>query len=170
MTQSRALVMIKNKERPPQRTKSKWVTRRLYDSRLHEMLTYKRPHDTIIEVQWTKMLLEPYSPILLDDSAWVVEVPRPDGTLAPVMFSGHVDTMHRTEGRQKVWFDPKAECYFMEDGEPLGADDAAGVWLMLNMIDARVPGTYVFHRGEERGGKERRGHGGGRPGPVEASG
>jgi hypothetical protein len=34
----------------------------------------------------------------------------------------------------------------------LGADDGAGMWLLLEMIDAGVPSAYVFHRGEERGG------------------
>lgn len=34
----------------------------------------------------------------------------------------------------------------------LGADDGAGIWLMLNMIEAKVPGRYIFHRDEEIGG------------------
>jgi len=38
------------------------------------------------------------------------------------------------------------------DGEALGADNGAGMWLLLEMIDAGVPGTYIFHRGEECGG------------------
>jgi hypothetical protein len=36
--------------------------------------------------------------------------------------------------------------------EPLGADDTAGVWLMLNLAEAGVPGLYLFHRNEEHGG------------------
>jgi hypothetical protein len=35
--------------------------------------------------------------------------------------------------------------------ECLGADDTTGVWLMLEMIRAGVPGLYIFHRGEELG-------------------
>jgi hypothetical protein len=34
----------------------------------------------------------------------------------------------------------------------LGADDGAGVWMLLQMIEAKIPGAYIFHRGEERGG------------------
>lgn len=34
----------------------------------------------------------------------------------------------------------------------LGADDGAGVWLLLQMIEAKIPGAYIFHRGEECGG------------------
>lgn len=33
----------------------------------------------------------------------------------------------------------------------LGADDGAGVWILLKMLEANVPGGYLFHRGEERG-------------------
>ena len=34
----------------------------------------------------------------------------------------------------------------------LGADDGAGIWLMMEMIDANIPGAYFFHFGEEKGG------------------
>jgi hypothetical protein len=33
----------------------------------------------------------------------------------------------------------------------LGADCAAGVWIMMEMIKAKVPGLYVFHAAEEIG-------------------
>src|SRR3546814_16306749 len=33
----------------------------------------------------------------------------------------------------------------------LGADDGAGLWIMLGMIAAACPGLYLFHRGEEQG-------------------
>jgi len=41
---------------------------------------------------------------------------------------------------------------YKQDDQPLGADDGAGVWLLLELIDAGVPGSYIFFRGEERGG------------------
>lgn len=34
---------------------------------------------------------------------------------------------------------------------PLGADDKVGVYILLRMIQAKIPGLYVFHVGEERG-------------------
>jgi hypothetical protein len=34
---------------------------------------------------------------------------------------------------------------------PLGGDDTAGVWLMLNLLSSGVPGLYIFFRSEERG-------------------
>jgi hypothetical protein len=74
---------------------------------------------------------------------------------APVLWSCHTDSAHGggDSGRQRVAVAdgtaslrerPKAGC--------LGADDVAGLWLMLEMIGAGVPGLYVFHRGEEVGG------------------
>ena len=44
------------------------------------------------------------------------------------------------------WLKPKG-------GDILGADDTTGVWMMLNMIHAKKPGKYIFHREEEIGGK-----------------
>ena len=37
-------------------------------------------------------------------------------------------------------------------GCSLGADDKVGVYILLKMIEANIPGTYVFHTGEECGG------------------
>lgn len=46
---------------------------------------------------------------------------------------------------------PKKQKVFYEK-QCLGADDCAGVFVALNMIQARVPALYVFHRAEEVGG------------------
>jgi hypothetical protein len=73
---------------------------------------------------------------------------------APIMWSSHTDTVHRQEGKQRItqkggWVklsetEKNASC--------LGADCTAGVWLMREMILAKVEGLYVFHREEECGG------------------
>ena len=72
----------------------------------------------------------------------------------PVMWSSHTDTVHLREGSQRIkhsggWIglhplEKTATC--------LGADCSAGVFLMSEMILARRPGLYVFHREEESGG------------------
>jgi len=124
-----------------------------YDERLHEMLRVKRPHGSKAEQEWVdKYILEPYPHAyhLGDDddpAAYVIEVGE-----SRTMFSCHVDTVHREGGKQTIKFDRKHLHYFKTDGKPLGADDTAGCWVMLEMIDANVPGVYVFHRGEECGG------------------
>lgn len=71
----------------------------------------------------------------------------------PIMWSCHTDSVHNTGGEQKltrigqfgIGLDKS------EKSNCLGADDAAGVWLMREMIRAQVPGLYVFHRDEETG-------------------
>lgn len=78
------------------------------------------------------------------------------------LFSCHIDTVHSVEesdgSHQKLNYDSTMGHIFL--GKPtegpvsgcLGADDGAGIYLMLKMIQAGVPGTYIFHTGEERGG------------------
>jgi hypothetical protein len=66
------------------------------------------------------------------------------------MFSCHTDTVHKDDDKQKVYIDPISGHVFT--GGVLGADDGAGIYIMLNMIEAGVPGLYVFHREEEIGG------------------
>jgi hypothetical protein len=131
--------------------------REFYNERLHDMLTYMRPHDTQTELDWGDRLFAPYDYKYLGRDqdnlmAYVITVPNPDASPCAVMFSAHTDTVHRKEGRQKLVFDQAKNRYKKKDGQPLGADNGAGVWLLLEMIDAKVPGTYVFHRGEECGG------------------
>lgn len=71
----------------------------------------------------------------------------------PVMWSCHTDTVHEAseKGRQRLL---RGADYIglAEDDTCLGADNGAGVWLMLEMIKAGKQGLYVFHRNEEHGG------------------
>ena len=136
---------------------AKPTPRKFFDARLHDMLTYMRPHDTAMELDWSDKFIGPYKPTVvgnhLDDiAAYVIAVPCADGSASKVLFSAHVDTVHRQQGRQKVMFRETDNRYYKLDGQPLGADDGAGVWLLLQLIDAKVPGSYIFHRGEECGG------------------
>lgn len=70
------------------------------------------------------------------------------------LFSCHTDTVHWHGGRQQVVYDENLGVIYTdgESSDCLGADDGTGVWLMLEMIACGVPGTYIFHRGEECGG------------------
>lgn len=72
------------------------------------------------------------------------------------VFTAHIDTVHRADGRLTV-------AYIEETGElvaddengracVLGADDAAGVFLLTEMIKHGVQGRYLFFVGEEVGG------------------
>ena len=71
-----------------------------------------------------------------------------------IIWSCHTDTVHRHGGRQAVarLGDTLHLSLTARDSNCLGADDTVGVWLCLEMIAAGVPGRYIFHYGEERGG------------------
>lgn len=127
--------------------------------RLMEILSYRRCHGSVGEKAFVSNILAPYSPTeLCTDKgtvlAYTIEVPYMDGDASSVLFSCHIDTVDRETQvvDNPVLYDDELSLMYKEDGTPLGADDGAGVWLMLEMIDAHVPGTYVFHRGEEKGG------------------
>lgn len=76
---------------------------------------------------------------------------RPD-----LVFTSHLDTVHRQDGEQVLWlFEDTMEIVADgKDGKPsvLGADDASGVYLLTEMIKAGKPGRYLFFVGEECGG------------------
>lgn len=69
------------------------------------------------------------------------------------IFCAHLDTVHHDEKTPNpVIYDEVKKRAFKIDGTCLGADCGAGVWITLKMAEARVPGTYVWTLGEERGG------------------
>lgn len=73
----------------------------------------------------------------------------------PILWSCHTDTVHAAEGMQQVAYSRKTGMLTLAKNSKsscLGADDTAGVFLCREMILAKVPGHYVFHYGEERGG------------------
>lgn len=121
-------------------------------AQLLTMLTYKRPHDSPTESEFvSRFLLVPYASRveLLGPMRNIVIVVGDNPT---TLFSCHTDTVHFKDGVQQVEYDPNMGHAYKKDGECLGADDGAGVWIMLQMIEAGITGAYVFHRGEERGG------------------
>ncbi len=65
------------------------------------------------------------------------------------LFVAHVDTVHRKEGPNKI---RKTDTHWHADGAALGADDGAGVAILMHLLHAGVPAYYVFTQGEECGG------------------
>ena len=74
----------------------------------------------------------------------------------PIIWSSHTDTVHMKSGTQKITYGEKDGCIYLDEtvkkADCLGADDGAGMWLMIKMIEAGVSGHYVLHREEEIGG------------------
>lgn len=115
-----------------------------------DMLSYRRPEGSRAEQKFITRFLMPLNPDV--DAAGNLYVTVGDSP--NVLWSCHVDTVHQSQGRQRVEVDhegfvsvaprqPESNC--------LGADCTTGVWLMVQMIKAGKPGLYVFHRAEEVG-------------------
>ncbi len=121
---------------------------------IREILTLKRPtHEPEAwladAMEWMPSTAEEWVNDQEQTTALVHVVP---GGNEQVLFACHLDTVHARPGYQRVYRQRhRANALHSPDGECLGADDGAGIWLMLAMIEAGVPGTYVFHLDEERG-------------------
>lgn len=116
---------------------------------LLEMLTYKRPAGSASEKDFIKRFIETIDgadEMLTDQHGNYYFVIGDSDT----MFTSHVDSCHYTSGRQTVVVENGIAK--VVDGECLGADDAAGIYIMLKMIEARVPGCFCFFSQEEVGG------------------
>lgn len=116
---------------------------------LEEILAMKRGFGSPEEEMCMQLHLDPIKGMTKDGFGNRILVIGAEPTTA---FSCHTDTVHRNKGHQVVWVDQNKGLYFKDDKECLGADDGAGIWLLLNLIANEVPGVYLFHRGEERGG------------------
>lgn len=118
----------------------------------YAILTYRRPHGSETEALFCQNLTN-----LVESMADRIETDEVGNLYAEVgesetLFTCHVDTVHRTDGFQAI--DLKDGKFTTAPGatECLGADDGAGIFIALCMIEAKVPGTYAFFRGEEVGG------------------
>lgn len=117
------------------------------DPRLNEllsMLTFKRKAWSKAEEEFIARFVEPLGAVRDEFGNYWLTIGE-----SRILWSCHTDTVHNEGGRQKIEYGDNM--IWTPDGECLGADDGAGVWLMAQMIRARVPGTYVFHRAEEIG-------------------
>lgn len=82
---------------------------------------------------------------------YLVVVPSKNKVRGPrIMFSSHLDTAASGPPTPvSIHFD--GSIAFTDGKTILGADDKIGAAIMVGMIEAGIPGSYVFHVGEERG-------------------
>ncbi len=66
------------------------------------------------------------------------------------IFTSHLDTYTSTV--EDIHHSIKGDFIHTDGSSILGADDKAGVLIMLYMIENKIPGNYIFFTGEERGG------------------
>lgn len=142
------------------------------DTDLIYILSTPRGHDGKTEKAFCNWILSKLNkqglkPELMEEGAIFVRVG--EATDSKTLFSCHVDTVHSaTEvAQQRLVYDPNFQHIMLERPKSaagkdpkwtsnyragcLGADDGAGVWVLLKMIEAGIKGGYLFHRGEERG-------------------
>lgn len=125
---------------------------------LLSLLSLQRPHGGVNEGIAAQLVLNALPKEHLTSSVdsfgnIIVRVGAEDNGL---WFTAHLDTVHRSDARQSVVMLADSDMLVADDadGKPcvLGADDAAGVYLLVEMIRAGKPGNYAFFLGEECGG------------------
>jgi len=148
------------------------------DATLATILCWPRPHGSGAETEFRDWLDNQIAlrnngipPSALAEGCRYVVVKNTNGSQPTTLFSCHLDTVDThapnlylvagadgktTVPQKSVVYDANFGYITLDKdnkvGTCLGADDGIGIWLMLHMIEARVPGGYIFHTGEERGG------------------
>ncbi|CCV12968.1 M28 family peptidase [Mesorhizobium sp. STM 4661] len=117
-----------------------------------EMLSFCRPAGSVYEEAFVeKYLREPHRPIEDGYGNQIIDV----GSKPNIVWSSHTDTVHRDSRLQHIEVGKKDGFARVAPRQKLsnclGADCTTGVWLMLEMVEAGIPGRYIFHRAEERG-------------------
>ena len=116
-----------------------------------EMLTFMRPAFNPYDDAFVARYIDVLEPnVDAYGNRWIDVGDEPT-----IVWSSHTDTVHDRGGFQQVVVDKKHVVRVapkQRDSNCLGADCTTGVWLMLEMIEAGVPGRYIFHRNEENGG------------------
>lgn len=110
-----------------------------------EMLSYMRPAYTRYNHKFNRRYIQPVlgAPDQFGNYIKII------GDKPKISFMAHHDTVHYKSGRTSVKVEKDvASCYAQNC---LGADDTSGVFIILSMIAANVPGVYVIHAAEEIG-------------------
>jgi len=124
---------------------------------LQDILTYRREHDSTGEKQFIRDYMTEFDPVcnIKGEVIAFKYENKIEGAKTNILWTSHIDTVHHTEPdrvKQEVWIDDLTKTAFVDPKQDcLGADDGTGVWLMLQMIEHNVHGTYLFFRGEEKG-------------------
>lgn len=119
---------------------------------LHTALSAKRPHKGIGVHKFMLFLVDTLPRPMLHharfDKCGNLHVDARGGA-SKSLFVAHVDTVHKQDGKNKI---RKNKHYWHAKGDVLGADDGAGVAMLMHMMHAGIKGYYVFTQGEEKGG------------------
>lgn len=114
-------------------------------------LSMKRPHGGVGERNLLGYILlnRPAGSRWTFDTAGNLHIDLCTAPTHRTLFVAHVDTVHRKDGYNKIRM---TESVWYAHGSQLGADDGAGVAMLMHLMTEGVPGHYVFTLGEECGG------------------
>ena len=129
----------------------KTLSRRAATRELVEMLSTRRPARSKTEESFILSYIDSLPNVRVDGyENRIVQI----GKAPRVLWSSHTDSVHSKDGIQSVARDGDFVRLHKDETNSscLGGDDAAGVWIMRQMILRRIPGLYIFHRDEEVGG------------------
>lgn len=119
--------------------------------RILEMLEYRRPARSETEQEFIARYIDTLPGVYADDYGnRLVLTPG-----SRVMISCHTDSVHRVSGKQRLRVSRHGLVSLSHKetlSNCLGADDCAGIYAAIRMIEAGVRVSYVFHRDEESGG------------------
>jgi hypothetical protein len=121
-------------------------------SRVCEMLEYRRLKRSQTEIDFITRYLDTVPGMYADEYGNRLLL----STGSKVLISCHTDSVHKVGGKQavKVSRDGIVALSAREiTSNCLGADDAAGIYAALRMIEAGVKVSFIFHRDEECGGR-----------------
>jgi len=118
---------------------------------LARALSLKRPHKGVGEEVMLDWLVDnlPAGTSHGFDTVGNLHVDTRNATTNRTLFVAHVDTVHHEDGPNKI---RKTRNKWYAHGSQLGADDGAGVAVLMQLINRGVPAYYVFTVGEECGG------------------
>ena len=118
---------------------------------LARALSMKRPHNSEGTIRLTQWLEDhvPRHAKVKRDAAGNLHVDTRVSQTNRTLFVAHVDTVHRDQGPNKI---AKDATHWRADGAPLGADDGAGVAMLMHLLHSDIHGYFVFTQGEECGG------------------
>lgn len=114
-----------------------------------QMLRWMRPSRSSAVELFCEIYLEPVFDTPDVNDNYVKIVYNQDGSEPNLCFTAHSDTVHQTGGIQDLRVE--GNFIFSVGNDCLGADCTTGVWLILEMIEAKIPGVYVIHADEEVG-------------------
>lgn len=120
-------------------------------SRIRQMLEYRRPRRSVTEIDFIARYIDDIPGVYADEYENRLLI----SPGSKILISCHTDSVHRMDGMQAVQVSRKG-IVSLAKGETvsncLGADDCAGIYAALRMIEAGVKVTFIFHRDEECGG------------------